>query len=101
MSFHLKVYDNFHYGDESEAYDHGHFNTYEEAVAGAKAIVDEFLEFNWKPGVTADHLIGQYCLYGEDPVIFPNEPGELEPFSGRRYANEVAEEICRKLENKG
>ena len=47
MKFHLRVYDNFHYADESEAYNHGQYETYAEALIGAKAIVDEFLKHNW------------------------------------------------------
>ena len=98
--FHLRVYDNFHYMDESEAYNHGHYETYEDALIAAKTIVDEFFEHNWKSGVTADYLLGQYSLYGEDPIILPNEHGEHESFSARTYANSSAVEICRKLENK-
>ena len=35
MSFHIRVYDFFHYMDESEAYDVGSFSTYEDAVIEA------------------------------------------------------------------
>ena len=98
--FHLRVYDNYHYMDESEAYNHGHYDSYEDALISAKAIVDEFFEHNWKSGITPDDLIGQYGLYGEDPVILPDEHGKLERFSARTYANISAAEICRKLENK-
>lgn len=98
--FHLRVYDNFHYMDESEAYNHGQYDSYEDSLIAAKAIVDEFFEHNWKSGITPDYLIGQYYLYGEDPIILPNEFGELEGFSAHTYANISAVEICRKLENK-
>ena len=47
MKYHLRVYDNYHYADESEAFDHGGYCTYEEAENGAKAMVKEFLELNW------------------------------------------------------
>lgn len=97
--FHLRVYDNSHYMDESEAYNHGQYGTYEDALMAAKAIVDEFFEHNWESGVTPESLIGQYCLYGEDPIILPSEPGELERFSARTYAAKSAVAICRKLEN--
>lgn len=33
--------------DESEAYNHGQYDTYEDALNAAKAIVDDFLEDNW------------------------------------------------------
>ena len=100
MKYNLKVYDNYHYGDESEAYNHGWFDTYEEAENEAKAIVNEFLEHNWSRGINPDILIAQYCLYGEDPVIMPAENTACRKFSGRDYANEIAETICRKLEDK-
>jgi hypothetical protein len=98
--FHLRVYDNFHYMDESEAYNHGQYETYNDALIAAKAIVYEFFEQNWKSGVTSDYLLGQYSLYGEDPIILPNEHGEYESFSARTYAKICAVEICSKLENK-
>ena len=98
MKFHLRVYDNFHYTDESEAYNHGQYETYEEALAVAKAIVDEFLVHNWKKGSTENELIVQFLFYGEDPIILPNGHGEQESFSARKYVVTRAAEICRKLE---
>ena len=98
--FHLRVYENSHYMDESEAYNHGQYNTYEDALVAAKAIVDEFMEHNWQTGISPESLIGQFCLYGDDPIILPNEPGKSECFSARTYAHISAVEICRKLENK-
>lgn len=85
--------------DESEAYDHGEYDTYEDALIAAKAIVDDFFKHNWQTGITPEALIGQYCLYGEDPIILPDEPGEFERFSARIYANISSAKICRKLEN--
>lgn len=96
--FYLRIYDNYHYMDESEAYNHGQYDSYEEARIEAKTIVDEFFEHNWKQGITPDYLIGQYCLNGEDPIILPNEHGKLESFSARTYANISAVKICLKLE---
>ena len=75
--FHLRVYDNYHYADESEAYDHGQYETYEEALLEAKAIVEEFLEQNWNHGITPEELLVQFALYGEDPIIIPDEHGRL------------------------
>jgi hypothetical protein len=94
MKFHLRVYDNFHYADESEAYNFGEFDTYEEALLGAQSIVDEFLEHNWKSGITADELIVKFLQFGDDPIIVPN-PEEVERFSARTYANQVCESICK------
>ena len=86
--------------DESEAYDHGQYQTYEDAVIAAKTIVDEFFHHNWRSGVTPDELLGLYSFYGEDPIILPDEPGKHESFSARNYAADSAIKICRKLENK-
>ena len=99
MKFHIRVYDNYHYMDESEAYNHGEYETYEEALVDAKAIVDEFLKFNWKPGSKPDDLIVSFALYGEDPVILPDQHGVHESFSASTYVDTRAAEICRKLEN--
>jgi len=50
--------------------------------------------------MTAAKLLVLFALYGEDPIILPNEPGEHESFSARTYADSIAEEICAKLENR-
>lgn len=95
--FHLRVYDNFHYGDETEAYNHGQYATYAEAVAGAKAIVDEFMEWNWRENMRPNQLGALFGMFGEDPVIFPSEPGPgRERFSARTYADEAAQKVCEK-----
>ncbi len=99
MQYHLRVYDNSHYMDESEAYDHGEYETYEEAEIAARGIVNEFLHFNWRRGMTSDKLIELYCLHGEDPVILPVKYPEGKGFSARDYVNEVAGIICNNLEN--
>lgn len=98
MKFHLRVYDNFHYMDESEAYNHGQYETYEDAMLAAQAIVEEFFMDNWESGMTAEYLLGRYCLFGEDPIILPDDHGEHPSFSARTYAGEIAETICKKLE---
>ena len=36
MKYYLKVYDNYHHADESEAYKHGQYETYAEALSAAK-----------------------------------------------------------------
>ncbi len=96
--FYLRVYDNYHYMDESEAYNTGEFETYGDAVIAAKAIVDEFFEHNLKSGISPDQLGVQYALFGDDPIILPNVHGEHERFSAHTYANIREEEICRKME---
>lgn len=98
MKYHLRVYDNFHYMDESEAYNLGQYETYEDAIVVAKAIVDDFFVHNWKSGVEAKYLLEQYYQFGEDPIILPNEPGENLSFSARTYAQENYKIICENIE---
>ena len=98
MKFHLRIYDNFHYIEESEAYDQGQYETYEEAIDAAKAIVRAFFVDNWERGLTAGELLGQYFSYGKDPVILPNERGEHPAFSAWTYAREIHKTIFKKLQ---
>jgi hypothetical protein len=42
MAFHLRVYDNFNYTEETESDDIGSYATYEKAEIEAKVIVDKF-----------------------------------------------------------
>lgn len=99
MSYQIKIYDNFHYGDESEAYTYGSYATYEGAERAAKAIVVEFLEHNWERGKSAGILCAEYALNGEDPIILPADNPSKKQFSASDYASEIAETICLKLEN--
>ena len=93
MKYRVFVDDNFHYMDESERYQLGEFGTLEAAVDACKKVVDEFLVSNLRPGMTADELITQYALFGEDPFILTGD-GSV-PFSAREYAAERVGEICQ------
>jgi hypothetical protein len=98
MNFYLRVYDNFHYGDESASYKHGAYETYDQAVKDAQAIVVRSLKDLWEPGITPDRLMAQYCLFGDDPAVLPDERNGQERFSARTYASEITEAICKELE---
>lgn len=98
MAFHLRVYDNFHSYDESEADDIGSFATYSEALDEAKAIIDEFLVTNWKKGISPEALLCLFDDFGNDPVVISDVHEKHECFSGRSYAVSRVDEICRKLE---
>ena len=100
QKYQLRIYDNFHYMDESEAYDTGEFETYEEALNAAKKIVDDFLMHNWEPGITESELIDQYTSFGEDPDIIPVEHDKHERFSAWEYAKTSVKNLCSKPENK-
>ncbi len=58
-----------------------------------KKIVIEFLNENYRPGMTSGELLSQYSLYGEDPFIIGADEGV--PFSARAYASVKVEEICQ------
>jgi len=94
MPFTVRVYENSHYMDESEAYDHGSFATYAEAEATCRKIVDEFLAANRRPGVGADALFQLYTRFGEDPRIDVAGP-KGEHFSAWDYARERCRELTR------
>ena len=65
----VMVDDNFHFTDESERYQAGEYDTYDEAVGKCKAIVDDYLESALEPGMTAQQLYTSYQMYGEDPYV--------------------------------
>lgn len=46
MEYKVRVWDNFHYGDDDERYEAGTYHTFEQAVAAAKSIVLESLRQN-------------------------------------------------------
>jgi len=85
--------DNFHYMDEDYRYEDGVFETEAEAIAAAKAIVDDFLISNRKPRMSAEELYRFYTAFGDDPFIVGPERGVL--FSAWDYAKER----CRQLAN--
>ena len=90
--FELFVDDNYHYMDEESRYTVGSFASYSEALAKAKAIVDEFLEDSHQPGMTSKELFEGYVGFGEDPFIVPvGEPY----FSAWDYARARCLELCR------
>lgn len=97
MSFYLRIYDNYHYIEESEAYNSGKFETYDEALAQAKSIVDVFLESSWKQGITPEELLSQFKDFGDDPIIVPNSNEDGGGFSAWDYAESRVEEICKCL----
>jgi hypothetical protein len=76
--------------DQSEEYNSGTYDTYEEAVAKCKAILDDFLESAYQQGETAERLYGTYVMYGETPLIWGENLGTFD-------SNEYAKEQCVKI----
>ncbi len=95
MKYHVYIDDNFHHGDESERLSAGGFETLEEAIARARAIVEESLTNLREPGMTTDRLLAQYALFGDDPfIIGPASDASTGPlFSARNYARTIAGKV--------
>jgi len=87
----VRVWDNFHYMEEDEAYNHGTFETYEEALAAAKAIVEESLSGCVPITGNAEELYERYVMFGDDPGIM-GPPGTPH-FSAWTYAKARSGEI--------
>jgi hypothetical protein len=91
--YQVLVDDNYHFQDEDERYASGGFDSYEDAVAKCKGIVEQCLEQIYKPGMTADHMYRTYQVFGEDPWIRGKPEGQ--PFfSAWDYARSRVDEIC-------
>ena len=86
MTFELLIDDHGHYQDNAERRSGGDFERYEDAVAAAIAIVDQFLLQHRDQYDCASTLFDVYCHYGEDPFIVPDPGAEHERFSARDYA---------------
>jgi hypothetical protein len=86
------VDDNFHYQDEDERYQHGSFESYDEAVAACRRIVDAFLDSHYKPGLSEAELYALYTSFGEDPFISPDDAKVR--FSAWTYARQRCAVLC-------
>lgn len=92
MSYTVHVDDNFHYQDESERYTAGSYETYDRAVAECRKIVDRSLTELFTRGMSADELMKQYAMFGEDPWI-SGDSGD-DRFPARDYARGKCAEMC-------
>jgi hypothetical protein len=96
MTYTVRVDDNFHYMDKDYRYTHGEYETVEEAVKAAQAIVDSFLAAAYIPGMSPDDLYRSYTSFGDDPfIIGPENP----KFSAWNYAQGRCNEICASAAN--
>jgi hypothetical protein len=93
-AYQVFVDDNFHYMDEEYRYLCGTYDNWEGAVIVCKRIVDDFLKYTYKPGMTPEELWKHYRWFGEDPFILGPEPDSA-TFSAWTYAKERCAEICR------
>jgi hypothetical protein len=90
MPITVYIDDNYHYMDSHERVTVEGFASFEDAVNYCRSIVDEFLEAEYYPGISAAKLLDQYKSFGEDPWISASEPnadtGPNPGFSAWDYA---------------
>jgi hypothetical protein len=85
----VRVGDNYHF-PEIDEYTDGFYSSYAEALVVCKEIVDGFLQAEYKPGMSAAALYGQYTSFGDDPYII----GDPSRFSAWDYAKHRCHEMC-------
>jgi hypothetical protein len=86
-AYNVRVYDNYHYMDEDEAYDLGPFETAEEALEVARQIVRESVRSMAEGCTTVDEVMSQYKSFGDDPVVIGSPSVQ---FSAWSYAQAFA-----------
>jgi len=95
MPFIVFVDDNYCYIDEERRWKLGEFETYQQALAAAKKVVDDCLPESCPPGKTAEDLYRTYTGFGDDPFILGEGPGvPAKRFSAWGYAKLRCKQIC-------
>ena len=96
MSYRVLVDDNFHYMDEGHRRVLGDFDTYAEAFAACREIVDRFRRHEYVPGMPASALYFRYMMFGRDPFLMSGADGaDARPgFSAWDYARQRCSELC-------
>ncbi len=88
--WYVKVYDNFHYMDESESYRTGPYPSAEAALQAARDVVENSLLESLgslSQARDVDELVRNYRMFGADPVVEGEHPVE---FSAWNYVDEIA-----------
>jgi hypothetical protein len=88
----ILVDDNGHHQDETERYEYGIFDSYDEAVLACQRLVDAYLARQFLRGMSAADLYRLYTTFGEGPFIRPEHEGYR--FSAREYARLRCELLC-------
>ena len=96
MNYRVLVDDNFHYLDAGHRYVLGEYETYGEAFAACKELVDRFLRHEHVPGMPASALYFRYIVFGRDPSIVNTADGrDAQPgFSAWEYAKARCVDLC-------
>jgi hypothetical protein len=99
MRYRVLIDDNFHGMDTSHRWVLGGFDTYAEAFAVCKEIVDRFLRHEYVPGMPASALYLRYMILGRNPCLVEGADGaEAQPgFSAWDYARARCAELCGEL----
>lgn len=95
MTIKLLAQDFSAYGEPDAVREVGSFSTQSEALAAAQSRVDACLEELFTTGISAESLIRQWSLFGEDVFLSPDE-GEP-PFSAMAYATVCSRKIIDRL----
>jgi hypothetical protein len=93
QQWYVKVYDNFHYMDESETYRMGPYESAAAALAIARGVVENSLRQSLASLSTTtdlDALIRNYRMFGEDPTVEGEHPVA---FSAWDYVDQIAPAI--------
>lgn len=74
----------------------GKYETREEAIAAAQAVVDEFLRSEFSTGMNATELFSRYQSQGEYVFIFRDDDKTLNVpgFSHVHYAKDRCAQLC-------
>ncbi len=91
--FVVKVDENGRHMDEDARWTLGRFETFEEAEAACRKLVDDCLAEAFEPGITMAALVTAYRMFGADPFIV-TEAEIPRPFSAWDYAQHRAVEMC-------
>lgn len=79
--------DNFHFSDETERVRLADYESAGEALAAARALIDESLEEVGRPGMTGEEWFSHYAQFGTDAYLISDDPA-VAAFSGWDYARE-------------
>ena len=95
MSYHVLVDDTFCSMDQSHRYTKGEYETYGEALAVCREIVDRFLRHECASGAPASAVYFRYMMFGKEPsIVEHSESPDRAGFSARDYAKARCEELC-------
>jgi hypothetical protein len=76
----------------------GDYATLEDAIAASKKEIDESLMREFKAGMSASQLFGNFQAYGDMPCIFRTDDKTLSNlgFNALVYAKEASAKLCEK-----